>query len=477
MKNIKAAGIILGATFMLPVFVHSSDFIVKTTTEVPKIDGKLDEAVWKNAKEIVEGNLTIKGCCDDKNLYIGITSKEEDTKKLVAKVNKSDDPAISKEDDYIEFVLALPKKEETQVFERVLINKNSIKYDVLQEIKEDIKKPNNDINWNVEAKSSIGNELWNVEIALPITKSGQIIVRRDGPNAANQTKPTWHKLGVESEVKTNITENEFKYHGQEEIEKLANEKLKDPEFLKRIIAKLEEMEKQMNEQMEQQMEYMQNYQGSYRMTEEQKEQQRKYQESSKWRIGIEREMIESKSYSEFLGKVRSKCGEKAIEEIALYGYGYGGGSYNLLWKDLTDEQYRKVRDSVIKSHAFSEAHQGQMLSGFLSEVDVHGDYGKPNIVSGNTVWLGVATKELTAKEKKDNNLEKGVLITKVEKGSPAEKSELKEGDIIVKIEDKEIVSHEFLRKVIADYAAGSSVYVEIIREKKRMKILVTLESR
>ena len=92
-------------------------------------------------------------------------------------------------------------------------------------------------------------------------------------------------------------------------------------------------------------------------------------------------------------------------------------------------------------------------------------------------WLGVKmanlSKDLARYFGSDEN--EGVLILSVVKDSPAEKAELKAGDIILKIDGKNITDTDNLSTVISDYGSGDEIEIEIRRKGKIKNIKVELE--
>ncbi len=71
---------------------------------------------------------------------------------------------------------------------------------------------------------------------------------------------------------------------------------------------------------------------------------------------------------------------------------------------------------------------------------------------------------------------KGVLVREVEKGTPAEKAGLKAGDVIVKVNDKEIDSIEDLRAALrSDSNEKRQVTLAIVRDRKEQSLNVELE--
>jgi len=87
-------------------------------------------------------------------------------------------------------------------------------------------------------------------------------------------------------------------------------------------------------------------------------------------------------------------------------------------------------------------------------------------VKGNGM-LGVATKPVDG----------GLEITKVGKKTAAEKAELKVGDVIRKIDGKEVKIREELQAVIKDKSAGEELELEISRDGKEQKITAELTER
>jgi serine protease Do len=87
-------------------------------------------------------------------------------------------------------------------------------------------------------------------------------------------------------------------------------------------------------------------------------------------------------------------------------------------------------------------------------------------IKGNGM-LGVATKPV----------EGGLEITKVGKKTAAEKAELKVGDVIRKMDGKEVKTREELQTIIKDKSAGEELELEILRDGKEQKITAELAER
>ena len=92
--------------------------------------------------------------------------------------------------------------------------------------------------------------------------------------------------------------------------------------------------------------------------------------------------------------------------------------------------------------------------------------------------LGISGDELTPQLAEYFGVKqgKGVLVREVEKGTPAEKAGLKAGDVIVKVNDKEIDSIEDLRAALrSDSNQKRQVTLTIVRDRKEQTLNVQLE--
>ena len=71
----------------------------------------------------------------------------------------------------------------------------------------------------------------------------------------------------------------------------------------------------------------------------------------------------------------------------------------------------------------------------------------------------------------------GALITEVEEGSPAERADLKAGDVIVRIDDEKVSDRSDVRYVLEDRRAGDTVTVGVIRDRQEKVFSIELEER
>lgn len=94
-------------------------------------------------------------------------------------------------------------------------------------------------------------------------------------------------------------------------------------------------------------------------------------------------------------------------------------------------------------------------------------------------YIGVRLTELTKQLGEYFGVEKarGVLITEVDKDSPAEKAGLKAGDVIVDIDGDKVYEYEDVRDIIGDKDEGDMVAVTVMRDRKEVKLDVEVAER
>jgi len=91
-------------------------------------------------------------------------------------------------------------------------------------------------------------------------------------------------------------------------------------------------------------------------------------------------------------------------------------------------------------------------------------------------WLGVSVQNLSPQLAKEFAAEgsKGALVSDVVKDSPAEKAGLKVGDVIVKLDGETVEDSGHLRNSVAAKPLGGKVELEVIRDKKKLEVAVTV---
>jgi len=93
-------------------------------------------------------------------------------------------------------------------------------------------------------------------------------------------------------------------------------------------------------------------------------------------------------------------------------------------------------------------------------------------------WLGVAVTALQDDEdfrQLTPDAENGVVVRRIEKGSPASKSELKTGDLITAVDGRLVNNAQELRNEVRAKGVGSVVQLDVVRGKENLKLKVTTE--
>lgn len=93
-------------------------------------------------------------------------------------------------------------------------------------------------------------------------------------------------------------------------------------------------------------------------------------------------------------------------------------------------------------------------------------------------WLGVYIQEVTPEIAEQFGLSedaKGVLVGDVVNDSPAEKSGIERGDIITKVNDKEVDSPGELQDKIRSIEIGKKANIEVVRDGKEISFVVILD--
>jgi serine protease Do len=94
-------------------------------------------------------------------------------------------------------------------------------------------------------------------------------------------------------------------------------------------------------------------------------------------------------------------------------------------------------------------------------------------------WLGVVIQDLSPElaEYYKIDSEKGVLVTQVYEGDPAEKAGIRANDIITEVDGEKVSSSRELSRKIANLTVGDQVPVTIVRDGKEETISVKLARR
>ena len=92
--------------------------------------------------------------------------------------------------------------------------------------------------------------------------------------------------------------------------------------------------------------------------------------------------------------------------------------------------------------------------------------GSVSVTIQGPSWLGIRMQEVTAENVKELKLpaERGVLVTRVVKDSPAEKAGLKANDVITEFDGQRVESVMALERMVHEVPAGRSVSITVWRD-------------
>lgn len=121
---------------------------------------------------------------------------------------------------------------------------------------------------------------------------------------------------------------------------------------------------------------------------------------------------------------------------------------------------------------------GSMGIGFAIPINMVKAIGNQLIKKGSVTrgYLGIVIQNLTTELAKTLGLKnhKGVLIAQVTKDSPADKSGLKQGDVIIKFDDKPVDKVGPFRNRVSLKMPGTKGKIVVLRDGKPMTLSVTL---
>ncbi len=94
-------------------------------------------------------------------------------------------------------------------------------------------------------------------------------------------------------------------------------------------------------------------------------------------------------------------------------------------------------------------------------------------------WLGVSAQQVTADLAAALGLSEpiGALINGITKGSPAEKADLRRGDVIVELDGKKIIDPSELPRMVAFGHIGKTVMLRVIRQGTTLDVKAVVELR
>ncbi len=124
---------------------------------------------------------------------------------------------------------------------------------------------------------------------------------------------------------------------------------------------------------------------------------------------------------------------------------------------------------------------GFMGIGFAIPISMAKSVMKDIITKGKVVrgWIGVGIQNVNKAMRPTLNLgsRKGVLVSDVFKGQPADKAGIKRGDVITSIAGKNVENANQLRNTVAELKPGSKAPVVLVRNGKEMTVELAIEER
>jgi serine protease Do len=91
-------------------------------------------------------------------------------------------------------------------------------------------------------------------------------------------------------------------------------------------------------------------------------------------------------------------------------------------------------------------------------------------------WLGVSIQEVTPDLAEEFGVKdlKGALVSGVMKGSPAEKAGIKQGDVILQYNGKDVEDTGHLRNMVSETPIGTVVKVKVLRQRNEIELDVVV---
>ena len=96
-----------------------------------------------------------------------------------------------------------------------------------------------------------------------------------------------------------------------------------------------------------------------------------------------------------------------------------------------------------------------------------------------TGWLGISVADVNGERVKELKLpeERGVVVTQVEKDSPAEKAGLKENDVVMEFSGQRVEGVLQLRRLIRETPVGRPVTLGVYRSGQKLNLTATVSER
>lgn len=129
--------------------------------------------------------------------------------------------------------------------------------------------------------------------------------------------------------------------------------------------------------------------------------------------------------------------------------------------------------------AITSTSGGNIGIGFAIPIDLARRVTDDLLASGKVVraYMGISPQEITGEMMETLNLKEvaGVLVSKVEKDSPAEKADIRKGDVITEFNGVKVPNVSKFRIAVATAKIGIDIPVRLMREDKETTVKVKLD--
>ncbi len=94
-------------------------------------------------------------------------------------------------------------------------------------------------------------------------------------------------------------------------------------------------------------------------------------------------------------------------------------------------------------------------------------------------YLGIQMQDLTADLADSFGVPKGngTIVARVEPGQPAEKAGIRQGDVIVRVNNRDVTPDQTLSYLVANVPPGTRIPIELVRDGRRQTVTLTLGTR
>lgn len=129
--------------------------------------------------------------------------------------------------------------------------------------------------------------------------------------------------------------------------------------------------------------------------------------------------------------------------------------------------------------AMAMADAGAEGFGFATPIDTARSVAEQLIATGRvvTVWVGVEGTDLEGTTARELDVDGGVTVERVMSGSPAEQAGVAAGDVIVGLDGAAVKSMGMLAVAVRAHRPGDVVSLDIVRDKRRHGLRVTVAER